>query len=164
MGLVPQGADVLDVACGSGRHSWLLAAAGHHVTAVDRDLRRLSSEARPLNVEMVEADLEDGSPWPFEGRLFGGIIVTNYLHRPLLPKLIDSLAPEGVLIYETFAAGNERLGKPSNPAFLLEPGELLRMAGRELAIVAYEHGQISSPRPAIVQRVCAVKSRAPQVL
>lgn len=164
MHLVPEGADVLDLACGSGRHSWLFAAAGHPVTAVDRDLSRLSREARPLGVEMVEADLEDGSPWLFDGRRFGGIVVTNYLHRPLFPALIGSLLPNGVLIYETFAMGNEEFGKPSNPDFLLKPGELIALVGDALSIVAYEHGRINNPRPAVVQRVCAVNSGAPQRL
>ena len=164
MHLVPEGSSVLDVACGSGRHSWLFAAAGHPVTAVDRDLARLSRDARPLGVEMVEADLEDGSPWPFGDRRFGGIVVTNYLHRPLFPLLLGNLSPGGVLIYETFAAGNEKYGKPSNPAFLLEPGELSRVLEGHLSIVAYEHGLIEQPRKAVVQRVCAVNSELPQIL
>jgi hypothetical protein len=101
-------------------------------------------------------DLE-GGPWPFEGQTFDGIVVANYLHRPLFPRLLEALAPGGVLIYETFAAGNERFGKPSNPAFLLKPGELLEAVRGHLDVIAYEALEVSEPRPAVVQRICAVK-------
>ena len=103
----------------------------------------------------IAADLEGGGPWPLGGRRFEGVVVTNYLHRPLLPRLVDSLAPGGVLIYETFARGNERFGRPSNPAFLLAPGELLEAVRGRLQIVAYEHGVVARPKPAVVQRLCA---------
>jgi SAM-dependent methyltransferase len=101
------------------------------------------------------SDLE-GGPWPFEGQQFAGIVVANYLHRPLFPRLLEALAPGGVLIYETFAAGNERFGRPSNPAFLLNPGELLEVVHGRLKVIAYEELEVSEPRPAVVQRICAV--------
>ena len=143
---------VLDLACGSGRHARLLAGLGHEVTALDR-------EPRPLaGVRFVRADLEDGSPWPLPGERFQGIVVANYLHRPLYPVIERALAPGGVLIYETFMAGNERFGKPSNPAFLLAPGELwAAFAG--LHVIAFEQGLSPQPRPAMVQRLCARRAR-----
>jgi SAM-dependent methyltransferase len=116
------GGAVLDVAAGGGRHAKLLARLGFEVDAVDRD-PTLFADA-PARVRLLEADLEAGA-WPYEGRKFDAIVVTNYLHRPLFPVLVGSLEPGGMLIYETFARGNERFGKPSNPAFLLAPGELL---------------------------------------
>lgn len=140
---------VLDVACGNGRHARLFHDLGFEVFAVDLHRAEL-----PEGIHFVRANLEDGSPWPFEGRRFGGIVVTNYLHRPLLPKLAESLSEGGVLIYETFMAGNERFGKPSNPAFLLKPGEL-RSAFSSLSIVAFEEGEVREPKPAMTQRICA---------
>ncbi len=103
----------------------------------------------------VRADLEGAEPWPFPGERFAGIVVANYLHRPLFPRLLESLAAGGVLIYETFMAGNERFGKPSNPAFLLRPGELLE-ACRSLQVLAFEQGRAREPKPAMIQRLCAV--------
>src|ERR1044071_4064168 len=132
--LVPRGGRVLDIAAGGGRHSLLFLDHGCRVTAVDRDTSLLP--ARP-ELEIVTADLEDGSPWPLPGRQFDGVVVTNYLHRPLLPQLVAALAQGGVLIYETFAIGNERFGRPSNPDFLLRPGELLG-ATQGLRVIAYE--------------------------
>jgi len=105
----------------------------------------------------VQADLEDGSPWPFPGERFQGIVVTNYLHRPLFPILKDALAEGGVLIYETFMLGNERYGKPSNPMFLLRPGELLE-AFKGLTVKGFEEGPVSAPKPAMIQRLCAVQA------
>ena len=147
--LVSQG-PVLDVASGAGRHARLFAATGLDVVAVDRDEQSIPG------VRFVKADLEDGSPWPFANRRFGAIVVTNYLHRPLLPVLGQSLAEGGVLIYETFMAGNERYGRPSNPNFLLRPGELLE-AYRTLTVVAFEQGTTGS---AVIQRICAVRGDA----
>jgi SAM-dependent methyltransferase len=144
---------VLDVASGSGRHSKLLVEHGLEVTAVDRDARSIPG------ARFVRADLEDGSPWPFAGQRFGGIVVTNYLHRPLLPVLAQSLAEQGVLIYETFMVGNEKFGKPSNPNFLLRPGELLQ-AFAQLAVVAFEQGQTEK---AVVQRICVIRGEAGSV-
>jgi SAM-dependent methyltransferase len=150
--LIRPGGDVLDVACGSGRHARFLAKLGFEVHAVDRDVS-LFREV-PANVSVTQADIESG-PWPYEGRRFDAIVVTNYLHRPLLPTLIASLEPGGVLIYETFAQGNERFGKPSNPAFLLAPGELLEAVRARLRIVAYEDLVVETPKRAAIQRLCA---------
>lgn len=143
---------VLDLACGSGRHARLLAGLGHEVTAVDREPQPLTA------VRFIQADLEDGGPWPLPGEEFQGIVVANYLHRPLFPLIERSLAPGGVLIYETFMAGNERFGKPSNPAFLLAPGELWTAFGG-LHIIAFEQGQSLQPKPSMLQRLCAVRAR-----
>jgi SAM-dependent methyltransferase len=153
-GLVRAGATVLDVAAGGGRHSLFFADRGHKVTAVDRDVGALVPRA---DIEVVRADLEDGSPWPLPGRTFGAVVVANYLHRPLFPALIDALGPGGVLLYETFMEGNERFGRPSNPAFLLRDGELLALARGRLSVVAYEARMISEPRMAMVQRIAARK-------
>ena len=155
MELVDRG-PVLDVAAGDGRHSILFAERGLEVVAVDRE---------PLEVprvRFVHADLEDGSPWPFNGQRFAAIVVTNYLHRPLFPQLAASLAEGGVLIYETFMAGNERFGRPSNPAFLLQPGELLA-AFASLTPIAFEQGSVETPKPAMIQRLCARRGDIQQV-
>jgi SAM-dependent methyltransferase len=138
---------VLDVASGAGRHARLFAGRGLEVVAVDRDAQVIPG------AKFVRADLENGSPWPFAGRRFGGIVVTNYLYRPLLPVIAAALADEGVLIYETFMVGNERFGKPSNPNFLLRPGELLQ-AFAALTLVAFEQGTVES---AVVQRICVIR-------
>jgi SAM-dependent methyltransferase len=150
--LIRPGGDVLDVACGSGRHARFLARLGFEVHAVDRDASLL--EDVPQGVEVLEADVEAG-PWPYAGRRFDAIVVTNYLHRALLPTLVASLDPGGVLLYETFAQGNERFGKPSNPAFLLAPGELLDAVRGKLRVLAYEDLVVDTPRPAAIQRICA---------
>jgi SAM-dependent methyltransferase len=147
---------VLDLACGGGRHTRLFHARGHPVLAVDRDLSRLGALREAPGIEAVVADLEH-APWPFAGRRFAGIVVANYLWRPLFPQLIESLEPGGALLYETFARGNERFGKPANPDFLLAPGELLELARDRCEIVAYEHGTIFEPRPARIQRLAALK-------
>jgi len=158
--LIPAG-EVLDLACGGGRHARLLAALGHSVLAVDRDPLALQKCAGP-GIATRQIDLEtEGFAWPFERNRFAGIIVTNYLHRPLFADLLSSLASGGMLIYETFAEGNEQFGKPSNPAFLLRHGELLELArqGAEaLHIIAFEDGYVNSPKAAMVQRICAMKA------
>jgi SAM-dependent methyltransferase len=139
---------VLDVASGSGRHARVFAGRGLEVLAVDRD-----PQPSP-GVRLVKADLEDGSPWPFAGQRFAAIVVTNYLHRPLMKTLETALDEQGLLIYETFMAGNESFGKPSNPAFLLRPGELLQ-AFAGLTVLGFEQGIVERPKPAAVQRLCA---------
>ena len=146
------GGAVLDVACGAGRHARLLARLGFEVDAVDREPRLFIDP--PPGVRLLGADLE-GGPWPYAGRRFDAIVVTNYLHRPLLPTLAASLEPGGLLVYETFARGNERFGKPSNPAFLLAPGELLEAVRGRLRVIAFEDLVVDVPRPAAVQRLCA---------
>jgi SAM-dependent methyltransferase len=151
---------VLDLACGGGRHARFFAARGHPVEAVDRDAAALAALAAVEGVATRCADLE-GGPWPFAGQRFAGIVVANYLHRPLFPRLLESLGPGGVLIYETFAAGNERYGRPSNPDFLLRPGELLDVVRGRLRVVAYEDLTVSEPKPACVQRLCAINSLPP---
>ena len=145
---------VLDVACGNGRHARFFRDLGFEVVAVDREPISIGK------VDFVKANLEDGSPWPFAGRRFGGIVVTNYLYRPLFPGLLGSLAEGGVLIYETFMAGNERFGKPSNPQFLLRPGELLE-ACKGLEVLGFEEGEVSEPKRAMIQRICARNVRMP---
>lgn len=152
-GLLPAGGQVLDLACGSGRHLRWLAAQGFRVTGVDRDAQAVA----PLRAlaQIVVADLE-GQPWPLGGQRFDGIVVTNYLWRPLLPHLRSALAEGGVLIYETFAVGHERFGRPSNPDFLLRAGELLQ-AFAGLRVVAFEDGFEPDP-PRCVQRLAAVAS------
>ena len=154
---VAPGSRVLDVACGRGRHSTLFAEQGCTVDAVDIDADAGASLAQVHGVRFVCADLE-GGPWPFAGRQFDAIVVTHYLHRPLFPLLADSLAPGGVLIYETFVAGHERFGRPTNPAFLLRPHELLEVFSPLLSVLAFEEGVVSLPRPARVSRLCAVRS------
>jgi SAM-dependent methyltransferase len=149
----------LDVASGGGRHSRFLAGRGHPVEAVDRDPAALSSLAGVAGVSTRCADLE-GGPWPYEGGSFAGVVVVNYLHRPLFPRLLAVLAPGAALIYETFAAGNERYGRPSNPAFLLQPGELLDVVKGRLRVIAFEDLYVPDPRPAVVQRICAVNIAA----
>jgi len=153
---VPAGGRVLDLACGSGRHSRFFAARGHPVEAVDRDPAKLAPLAGIPEISARCADLE-ARQWPYPGDQFAGIVVANYLYRPLFPHLLAALATGGVLIYETFAAGNERYGRPSNPAFLLKPGELLEAVRGRLKVIAYEELYVSEPKPALVQRICAIK-------
>ena len=171
--LAPPG-EVLDLACGGGRHARHFAALGHAVLALDRDpalldglaglaglpaLPGTAAQAAAVGgrIATLAFDLEDPAlPWPFAPARFAAIVVTNYLHRPLMGRIAASLAPGGVLIYETFAAGNEAYGKPSNPAFLLAPGELLAHAAQHgLGVVAFEDGLVHAPRSAMVQRLCA---------
>jgi hypothetical protein len=133
----------------------LFLERGHRLVAVDRDLSGLSDLAGHPRLEMVEADLEDGSPFPLANRRFAGVVVTNYLHRPLMPALIAAVKNDGVLIYETYAAGNERFGRPRNPDFLLRPGELLEVVRGRLRVVAYED-VVTEEQRAAVQRICAI--------
>ena len=160
--LIRPGGRVLDVACGHGRHVRYLSSLGLAVVGVDRDAAALAALRGIGGVEIHLADIEAG-PWPFAAGEFDGVVVTNYLHRPLFPNLVGALRSGGVLICETFALGNERYGRPSNPAFLLRPGELLHSL-EPLAVVAFEQGLVSAPKQAVIQRVCAVradKSSAP---
>lgn len=143
--------DVLDVACGTGRHARFFLQRDLQVTAVDRDPQHIP------RARFIQADIENG-PWPLAGETFQGIVVTNYLHRPLFTVLKESLAEGGVLIYETFMAGNERFGRPSNPAFLLRPGELLAAFG-DLVVLGFEEGEVREPKPSVIQRLCAVRSQ-----
>ncbi len=158
--LIPDGGAVLDLAAGAGRHAMFLSERGYSVTAVDRDISRLtaSGPAGIGAIEALEADLEAGG-WPLPGRQFAGIVVANYLHRPLFPHLLGALAPGGVLIYRTFQAGNEKYGRPRNPEFLLRPRELIA-ALRGLEIRAYEAGEVRRPAPAVIQRICAIRPPA----
>ena len=152
--LIEPGAQVLDLACGSGRHVRTLAARGFAMHAADRDAQAVE----PLRAiaQVTVADLE-ASAWPLGASRFGAVIVTNYLWRPLLPRIVQAVAEGGVLIYETFALGNGSIGKPSNPDFLLRPGELLDAVRPHLRVIAYEDGYVATPKPAFVQRVCAVR-------
>ena len=154
--LVPAGGTVLDLACGHGRHMQWFAARGHPVTGVDRSPEALATASAWGHV--IEADIEN-SPWPLlhdgRPRQFDAVVVTNYLWRPLLPVIAESLAVGGVLLYETFATGNETVGKPSRPDFLLQTGELPR-AFADLRVVAYEDGFITTTTR-FVQRLAAVR-------
>ena len=154
--LVTPGGAVLDVACGGGRHARFFRDRGHKVTAIDRNLDGMAGVD---DIELIEADLE-AAPWPLPERRFAGIIVTNYLYRTLLPHLVAALEPDGgVLIYETFAVGQEEFGRPSNPDFLLQPNELLQATLPGLTVVGYEHGIVYAPKPSAVQRIAAVAGR-----
>lgn len=151
--LVRPGGGVLDLAAGNGRHTRLLLERGFAVTAVDRDIEPLRLLAAG-NCAVLAIDLETGAAWPLDGG-YDAIVVTNYLHRPLFPAISAALAPDGVLIYETFMAGNERFGRPNNPEFLLRPAELLE-AFAGLTVLAFEQGEVAGPRSAMIQRIAAV--------
>jgi len=152
---LPSSTRVLDVACGHGRHARWLARRGCRVTAVDADPACAASLAAEPGVDFLQADLEAGA-WPFAGLQFDAVIVVHYLHRPLLPLLGDVLAPGGLLVYETFARGNEQFGQPRNPDFLLRPRELMD-AFSALRILAFEDGYVATPQPAMIQRIAAVR-------
>jgi len=156
--LIPEAGHVLDLAAGGGRHTRYFKGLGYKVTAVDRDVSGLADLAGDAEIDVVAADLEGGAPWPLGERRFAGIVITNYLHRPLFPKIAAALQPGGALIYETFGLGNERFGRPSNPDFLLRPGELLAFAEAEgLVVCAYASGEVQEPKPAVLQRIVAVR-------
>lgn len=160
MHLIRAGGRVLDVAAGHGRHTRALLEHGHAVTAVDIDMSALTDQP---NLKRMEVDLEAGA-WPFSPSSFDSIVMTNYLHRPHFPHLIEALAPGGVLLIETFGEGNEKLGRPRNPEFLLKPGELLDAFDDHLHVVAFEHCAEYEPRPAVRQRICAVRADGPVLL
>jgi hypothetical protein len=153
--LVPPPGPVLDLAAGAGRHSLLFRSLGHDVLAVDRDPAPLVALTTD-GIGILAEDLETGARPACLERRFAAVVVTNYLHRPLLPAIVAAVAPGGWLLYETFARGNERFGKPSNPDFLLAPGELLDAVSNRLRVVAYENIETESPRPAMVQRIAAL--------
>jgi len=142
---------VLDVACGSGRHANFFLGKGLNVVALDREAQSIPG------ARFIQANLEDGSPWPVPGEQFEAVVVTNYLNREIFPVIEKSLKTGGVLIYETFMLGNERFGKPSNPAFLLRPGELLECF-KGLSVKGFEEGEVADPKPAMIQRLCAVRA------
>jgi SAM-dependent methyltransferase len=160
--LVAPGGTILDVACGGGRHTRLALQEGYRIVAVDRTLEGVRDLAGWPGLELVDRDLEGGADLPFAGRRFEGVIVTNYLWRPLLPTLVAAVAPAGVFIYETFARGQERFGKPSNPDFLLRPGELIEAVRDQLVVLAFEHVRLSQP-PRLVQRIVAVGPASPHL-
>lgn len=153
----PRGGTALDLAAGAGRHSRLLLTHGFQVTAVDRDPDR---QPDAPGLRKIRANLEDGSPWPLGAERFDLVVVTNYLHRPILPDIIGAVAPGGLLLYETFAVGNERYGRPSNPAFLLRPGELAEAVAGRLEVLAFEDLELGPPHPAVIQHIAA---RAPRI-
>ena len=156
-GLIAAGGHVLDLACGGGRHTRYLRDRGLRVTAIDIDTAGVRDLADDPSVEIVETDLERSGAAPLAGRRFDAVVVTDYLFRPLLVPLVDCLEPGGVFLYETFALGNERFGRPRNPDFLLERGELLALAEDRLTVIAYEHLLVPPPTPKIVQRLCGRK-------
>ena len=146
---------VLDLACGSGRHTHYLAGKGHDVTALDKNPEALSKISSSIGISPYEFDLETGS-WPFSELKFDAIVVTNYLYRPILQNIVDTLSPSGILIYETFMSGNEQFGRPSNPDFLLRPNELINLVHEKLNVLLYEAGRVNDPKPGLIQRICAV--------
>ncbi len=152
---VPKPGVVLDVACGKGRHLRLAHALGHPVVGIDVNMTGVSDLVEQPGIELIEADLEDGRPFPLAGRRFAGVIVTNYLWRPILADLVDSVSNDGLMIYETFALGNQRYGRPTNPDYLLQPGELLAVVQPRLTTIAFEHVSLRDSLRS-VQRIVAV--------
>ena len=153
---IEPGGTVLDLACGSGRQSMFLLQRGHRVTACDINVSALTDIKEEAGLQIIAADLENDG-WPFSDRQFAAVVVVNYLHRPLFPDILATLRPGGLLLYETFAAGNESFGRPRNPDYLLKRGELLSGVFADLTILAYEDLTLSDPKPAAVQRICARK-------
>ena len=157
--LIAPGGTVLDLASGHGRHTKFLLKNGFKVTSLDANISGLKTISDKNGLEIIEKNLEKCGSWPLGQRQFSGVIVTNYLHRPLFPHIISSLKDNGVLIYETFAIGNQNFGKPTNPKFLLKPGELLAEVFGKLRIVAYEEGFFQTPKKSVKQRICAIKNK-----
>ncbi|MGE0611647.1 MAG: class I SAM-dependent methyltransferase [Hyphomicrobiales bacterium] len=152
---VKRGGHVLDVACGRGRHLKLALGQGYRVTGIDRDVSRAAPLAEDPALTLIEADLETGGAMPVGDERFDGVVVTFYLWRPILPRIVAAVAEDGLLIYETFALGQERRGHPSNPDFLLRPNELIEAATPRLTVIAYEQGLTRDGRPKLVQRIAA---------
>ena len=159
-GLIAAGGRVLDLACGGGRHTRHLRGLGLRVTAIDIDTAGLADLAEDPLVEIVEMDLEQPGAAPLAGRRFDAVVVTDYLYRPLLIPLVDCLVPGGVFLYETFAVGNERFGRPRNPDYLLQRGELLALAAGRLSVRAYENAALPPPNARVVQRICGRREAA----
>lgn len=158
--LIRPGGRVLDVASGGGRHARHLLSLGLDVTLVDRDTRAVADLGH--RAEVLEVDLEAGPPEFLKARRFDAVVVVNYLHRPLLPGLLEAITDGGVLIYQTFAVGNEKYSRPRNPDHLLKSGELIGAVEGAMQVVAYEHGLVESgPLPGVIQRICAVKREQP---
>ena len=155
LGGVKAGGDILDVACGAGRHMRVALDSGYRVTGIDKDVTRVEELGTRRDVSLIEADLEAGRPFPLRDMRYDGVIVTNYLWRDILDDIIGCVADDGILIFETFAVGHERHGKPSNPDFLLKNNELLQAVLPRLVVLAYEHGLRQSNHPKIVQRIAA---------
>ncbi|WP_417794314.1 class I SAM-dependent methyltransferase [Terasakiella pusilla] len=151
---VPAGAEVLDLACGGGRHGRVFLEKGCRVTFADKNLSDVADLADTENAQLLACDLEDGQAWSFPAARYEAIVVTNYLYRPHLKTMVTSLKAGGLLIYETFAVGNEQFGRPKNPDFLLREGELLEAVAPDMTVLAYEHGLDDQK---VVQRICAVK-------
>lgn len=153
-GLIAPGGRVLDVACGKGRNTRYLLEKGLRVSALDIDMSGLSDLHDSPLLTQIQADLESAT-WPLSGHTYDAVVVTNYLHRPILDDIVNSVGVSGLLLYETFAVGNEALGRPRNPDYLLQRGELLtRVAGR-MTVLAYEDLTVDEPAPAAIQRICA---------
>lgn len=152
---VPAGGPVLDLACGGGRHGRFFLDRGHAVTFLDRDMSGVADLADDPKAEIIAADLETGGAWPLDGRRFDAVVVANYLWRPILPNIIETVAPGGVLLYETFAVGNEAFGRPRNPDFLLRAGELLDAVRGRLTVLAYGQCREDAPTPRIIQHIAA---------
>lgn len=155
--LIRKGGRVLDLACGTGRHALHAAQQGYQVDAIDRDVQAISGLLERDNIDVYICDLE-ASQWRPSKQNYDGVVVSRYLYRPLLRTLFEILKPGGVLIYETFMVGNECYGKPSNPDFLLLPDELLNFYAPLLSINAFEQGEVQTPSPAVMQRICATKN------
>lgn len=156
---IPREGKVLDLACGGGRHGRFLLSRGQNVVFVDRDIAAIADLAGNGQAEIVEADLEADSGWPLGDREFCAVVVANYLWRPILPSIIAAVAPGGLLLYETFALGNEAFGRPRNPEFLLRPGELLESVRGGLDVLAYEQIYQDAPSPRVIQHIAALRPR-----
>jgi SAM-dependent methyltransferase len=157
--LIPKNGVVLDLACGTGRHARYLLSLDFRVLLLDRNITAVADLAADEHAELIACDLEDGRPWPLGERTFDGVLVTNYLYRPLMKSIVSAVAPGGVLIYETFAHGNQAFGRPSNPDFLLQREELLNFARPQLQVVAFEDIVCGALKPAAIQHIVAIRER-----